>query len=276
MRSEPSTEVDMAVAEIQRQWPVRPEVALVLGTGLGLLADQFRAEVTIPFERIPGFRTTTALGHRGQVVCGHMCDLPLILFNGRSHFYEGCSCEEITFPIRVLHGCGASSLIVSNASGGLNPRYATGDVMVIADHIDLMGRCSSDPGESVLGRPARGEASPYDPALNEQALSIARRSNFVAHQGVYVAVPGPKYETGDENRVLRKIGGEVEGKWTVPEAIAAKRLGMRVHGLSFVTNVATPDAPETVDAAQVVDAAANGAPRLLQVVAGVLDQLKPP
>jgi purine-nucleoside phosphorylase len=263
--------VALASAEIRRRWTIRPRAAIVLGTGLGCLSRQVRDAVVVPFREIPGFPLATALGHRGRVVCGHLQDVPVIMLDGRCHLYEGYSFDEITVPIRVMHECGASLLVVSNASGGLNPRFRVGEVMVIDDHISLMGRRVS-PGGSVVvaGRPIRREGSPYDAELVEWVLERARRHQFPAHRGVYVAVTGPNYETRAEYRFLRRIGGDTVGMSTVPETLVARRLGMRVLGLSVITNVASPDSPRKVSAVGVVDAAGQAEPQLHRIVADVV------
>jgi len=228
----------------------------------------------MPFRDIPCFPHTTTSDHRGIVVCGRLAGVPLIVLEGRCHLYEGYTLDDIALPIRALHACGASMLLVSNAGGGLHPRYQVGDVMVIEDHINLMGRRSVGLDlELATPRPARDRLPTYDSRLKQQALVAARFGNFVAHQGVYVAVSGPNYETRAEYRFLRRIGGDVVGMSTVPEVITARGLNMRVLGLSVVTNVACPDAPESVDPSHVADAAARSVPRVRHIVRHVLDQL---
>jgi purine-nucleoside phosphorylase len=195
-----------------------------------------------------------------------------MLLDGRCHLYEGYSVNQVTLPVRVLHACGARLLIASNASGGLNPEFVAGDIMVIDDHINLMTRpVLPATCRTVLGRAVRTSPSPYDAQLQEQVLQIARRNSFVAHRGVYVAMTGPNYETRAEYRFLRRIGGDVVGMSTVPEVVVAHALGMRVLGLSIVTNVASPDAPQVVDAADVVDSAAQAEPYVRQIVAGIVE-----
>jgi purine-nucleoside phosphorylase len=271
MHQDSATAVEMARTLIVRQWPLQPRAAIILGTGLGRLAEQVQHDVTVPFEALPGFPHATALGHRGRVVCGRLNGIPLILLDGRCHLYEGYSLEQITLPVRVAHACGAPLLIASNASGGLNPEFSSGDLMVIDDHIDLMtGAMRPTPDGATLERAVRTGPSPYDKQLLEQVLRIARRHNFVAHRGVYVAMTGPNYETRAEYRVLRRIGGDVVGMSTVPEVVVAHALGMRILGLSVVTNVASPDAPQVVDATDVVDAAARAEPHVRQIVAEII------
>jgi purine-nucleoside phosphorylase len=263
--------VESARAGIVRRWPVRPCAAVILGTGLGRWVRHVRQDIAIPFQDLPGFPCATAPGHCGRVVCGCLGGVPLILLDGRCHLYEGYSVEAITLPVRVLHACGAPLLLVSNAGGGLDPRYAPGDLVVIDDHINLMGRTPGVPASRTFaGRGAREQPSPYDAALVQAALRIARRRGFVAHRGVYVGVTGPNYETRAEYRFLRRIGGDLVGMSTVPEATVGRALGMRVLGLSVVTNVAVPDAPQAVAAADVVDVAAHAEPRVHRILADIL------
>ncbi|MHB8865280.1 MAG: purine-nucleoside phosphorylase [Pirellulaceae bacterium] len=275
MNPDSVTVIEMARARIFSQWPVQPEAALILGTGLGRLVEHVQSDVTIPFAALLGFPPPTALGHCGRVVCGHLNGMPLLLLDGRCHLYEGYSLEQVTLPVRVLHACGVRLLITSNASGGLNPKFASGDIMVIDDHLNLMSRTVPPlTCDAVLGRAVRTGSSPYDEQLLEQVLRIAHRNNFVAHRGVYVGMTGPNYETRAEYRFLRRIGGDVVGMSTIPEAVVAHALGMRVLGLSVVTNVATPDTPQIVDASDVVDAAARAEPHVRQIVAGIVAQVR--
>jgi purine-nucleoside phosphorylase len=263
-----------ATAEVRRHWSTTPKVALVLGTGLGQLAEQIAVEATIPFGEIPGFARATAIAHRGQIVCGRLCDVPVILLDGRCHVYEGYSLDDVTLPIRVLESCGTSTLFVTNASGGVNQFYRPGDIMVIEDHLDLMGgRGRQSVGHASPPRPQRTSPTPYDPELIELALQASRRHNFVAHRGVYAAVTGPNYETRAEYAMLRSIGADVVGMSTVPEVQVARQLGMRVMGISIVTNVAHVETPEAVDAWHVVSAAQQAEPAVRRLVEDVIRQL---
>jgi purine-nucleoside phosphorylase len=192
---------------------------------------------------------------------------------GRCHFYEGYSCDEVAFPVRVMRELGAPLLIVSNASGGVNPQLRSGDIVVLADHICWMGRRLF---AGWLGAIENATRAPYDEPLIERALAIARRENFSARRGVYVSVLGPNYETRAEYRCFRRIGGDVVGMSTVPEILAAARCGMRVLGLSVVTNVAKPDALAKTSGQEVIDIAARSEFKLRQIVLGVLAQEKQP
>jgi purine-nucleoside phosphorylase len=190
---------------------------------------------------------------------------------GRFHKYEGYTLQQITLPVRVMKALGIELLIISNASGAVNPKYAVGDVMVLEDHINLMG---DNPlvgaNDDSLGPRFPDMSRPYDPALNDRALEIARRANFVAHRGVYVALTGPSYETRAEYRFLRLIGGDVVGMSTVPEAIVAAHAGLRVFAVSTITNVCLPDALEPVDGEQIVQVASATESKVRKIVLGLL------
>jgi purine-nucleoside phosphorylase len=266
-----------AIEAIKGRWSCDATIGVILGTGLGDLAEEVAAEATIPYREIPGFPHSTALAHKGRLVCGKLCGRPVVMLQGRCHLYEGYPLAAVTFPTRVLTALGIRTLIVTNAAGGINPQYAVGDVMLIDDHINLMWlqcgplapRVNSplDRGQRLVTRHC------YDPALAEHALEISRASNFPLHRGVYVAVTGPSYETRAEYRAFRRIGGDCVGMSTVPEVLTATSLGIRVLGLSTVTNVARPDAPQTVSAEEVVHVAATALPKVRAIVHGVLSTL---
>ena len=252
-------------------WPVQPQAVVILGTGLGRLANFVRHEAVLPYADLPGFARSTALGHRGRLICGTLRNTPLLLLDGRCHLYEGYSLQQITLPIRVAHACGARLLIATNASGGLNPDYASGDIMVMDDHINLLIRTIlPQPPSATAGRPERAIASPYDEQLISQTLQVAQQQGFTAHRGVYVAMTGPNYETRAEYRFLRSIGGDAVGMSTVPEVDMACALGMRALGLSIVTNVARPDSPEVVCATDVIRAAERAEPNVRKIMAQVV------
>lgn len=262
---------EQAANVVRSRWPRTARAGLILGTGLDNLASHIVPDVVIPYDEIPNFPRSTALGHRGQLVCGSLIGVPVIAMQGRCHFYEGYSLHQVTLGVQLMAERGAKLLIASNAAGGLNSKFKTGDIMAIEDHLDLMFRSQAEPSLShEIERPARKASSPYDTGLVARALEIAREENFAAHRGVYVAVTGPNYETRAEYRFLRNIGGDVVGMSTVPEALVAARCGMRVLALSIVTNVATPDAPHKVEATEVVNTAEHAEPNLRKIVLGVL------
>lgn len=263
--------IDEAVAAIRRQWAGQARVGIILGTGLGSLAQRIKVQAKFDYEAIPHFPRSTAISHAGQLVCGHLQGLPVVAMEGRFHAYEGYSHQQITFPVRVMKALGARLLIVSNACGGMNANLACGDIVVIDDHINLMG---DNPligvNDDQLGPRFPDMCWPYDRRLIEVALEIARRENFAAHRGVYVAVTGPNLETRAEYRFLRAIGADVVGMSTVPEVLVAVHSGMRVLGLSVVTDLCLPDALEPHDIQAILGHAASAEPKLRAIVEGVL------
>lgn len=215
-------QIDEAVAAIRSRWSGRATAGVILGTGMAPIADRIVTDAVIPYEEIPHFPATTALGHGGELICGSLSGTPVVVVSGRHHRYEGHSLDTITLPTRVIRQLGAELLVVSNASGGLNPQYNSGDIMIVEDHINLLW-CKPNP-RSHDERAAtwmRKDTCPYDGDLIDRALRVARREEILVHQGVYVAMPGPNYETRAEYRFLRKIGGDVVGMSTVPEALVA-------------------------------------------------------
>ena len=270
---EPGTcNLKLAVAAIRSRWNGRADTAIILGTGLGELAEEVQAEAIIPYRDLPGFPHSTALAHKGRLVCGTLGGSPVVMMQGRCHLYEGYPLASLAFPVRVLAALGCTKLVVTNAAGGVNPSYQMGDVMLIDDHINLMwfaGTCGLAAGSP--GRVARERTRLYDAELADQAAAVARRGGFPLPRGVYVAVPGPCYETRAEYRFFRRIGGDCVGMSTVPEVLTAIGCGLRVLGLSTVTNVALPDAPKTVSAEDVVRVAELALPKVRAIVHSLVD-----
>jgi len=267
--------VSEAAKAIRNRWNRAPRVGLILGTGVGNIANYVQTELVIPYSEIPHFTRSTAASHRGELVCGTLAGAPVITMRGRCHVYEGYSIDEITLPVRVMHRLGAGLLIASNASGGMNPQFASGDIMLIDEHINMMGpRANVTCFSHTRGRFVRTFKSPYDDDLIRQSLDIARRGNFAAHRGVYVAMSGPNYETRAEYRMLRRMGADVVGMSTVPEVIVAASVGMRVLGMSIVTNVSTPDSQQVVACDDVIAAAESAEPNLRRIVLEVLGSLE--
>ncbi len=269
-----AAQIKEAQAAVREKWDRSPRIGIILGTGLGSVAREISVEATFPYESIPHFPRSTAVSHAGQFVCGTLHGVPVVAMEGRFHAYEGYSYAQLTFPVRVMKALGADTLIVSNACGGMNPLYRHGDIMVIDDHINLMG---GNPligiNDDSLGPRFPDMSCPYDPQLIEQALEIARRENFAAHRGVYVAVTGPNLETRAEYRFLRAIGADVVGMSTVPEVIVAVHASMRVLGLSIVTDLCLPDALEPANIEVILATAALGEPKLRAIVLGVVEQI---
>lgn len=263
--------IETAVAVIRQHWDRQPHAGIILGTGLGNLVQQIEVEVAIEYEQIPHFVNSTAVSHRGRLVCGLLEGVPVMAMEGRFHMYEGYALREITLPVRVMKACGADLLIVSNAAGGMNPYFRSGDIMLIEDHINLMG---DNPligvNDDRLGDRFPDMSQPYDLKLIDDVLEVARRENIVAHKGVFVAVPGPNLETRAEYRFLRAIGADAVGMSTVPEVIVAVHSRMRVLGLSIITDMCLPDALQPANVESII-AIANGAqPALTKLVTGAL------
>lgn len=256
---------------LRRHWNRTPHAGIVLGTGLGPLVDQIQIEAAIDYEDIPHFLRSTAVSHRGRLVCGTLNGMPVVAMEGRFHLYEGSLLKQITLPIRVFKALGADLLVVSNACGGLNPQFQRGDIMLIEDQINLMG---DNPligiNDDRLGPRFPDMCQPYQHSLIERALAVARREDIVCHKGVFVAVAGPNLETRAEYRFLRLIGADAVGMSTVPEVIVAVHCGLRVVGFSVVTDMCLPDALEPADVQEIIRTANEAAPRLSRLVLGVL------
>lgn len=250
-----------------------PRVGIILGSGLGSAGDAIALDQAIGYDEIPHFERSTAVGHEGRLLCGWLANAPIVAMQGRFHCYEGYSAEQVTFPLRVMKALGVELLIVSNAAGGLNPLYAAGDMMVIDDHINLMNR---NPligvNDDNLGPRFPDMSAPYDRTLGERAIAIARREDFVCHRGVYIAMLGPTYETRAEIRMLRYLGGDAVGMSTVPEGIVAAHAGLRVLGLSTITNVCSPDAAHATTSEGVVAMAKAARDKLRAIVTGIIAQ----
>ncbi|MFO0867593.1 MAG: purine-nucleoside phosphorylase [Pirellulales bacterium] len=265
------SQIAAAAATIRQRWSGQPHAGIILGTGLGGLVEQIEEEASFDYSEIPHFPRSTATSHRGRLVCGQLHGLPVIAMEGRFHFYEGYTLQQVTLPVRVMRALGAQLLVVSNACGGLNPYFRAGDIMVIEDHINLLG---DNPligiNDDRLGPRFPDMSEPYDRVLIDRALAVARRENIVAHQGVFVAVAGPNLETRAEYRFLRLIGADAVGMSTVPEVLVAIHGGMRVVGFSIVTDMCLPDALEAANVEQIIAVANAAEPRLRTLVSGVL------
>src|SRR6476659_5905156 len=265
-------QIDESATYIRGRWNERPRCGIILGSGLGSVGEAIELDTAIDYGDVPNFLKSTAVGHRGRLLCGKLAGVPVVAMQGRFHCYEGYSAERATFPVRVMQALGIELLIVSNAAGGLNPNFACGDVMVIDDHINLLNR---NPlvgvNDDQLGPRFPDMGAPYDRRLGDHALAIARREDFVCHRGVYVAMLGPTYETRAEIRMLRYIGGDAAGMSTVPEAIVAIHAGVRVLGLSTITNICSPDKQVTTSGHEVVATAETARGKLQAIVSGVID-----
>jgi len=256
-----------ATAFIRQRWSLAPKVSIILGSGLGGISGALADAVTISYDEIPHFARSTAHGHAGQLVCGLLDGVPVVVMEGRMHAYEGYPLQQITLPVRVMKRLGAGLLVVTNACGGLNPQYRTGDLMVIEDHINLLG---DNPligiNDERLGSRFPDMSAPYTPALIEAALAVARREDFAAQRGVYVAVTGPNLETRAEYRFLRVIGADVVGMSTVPEVLVAVHASMQVLGISVITDMCLPDALEVATVEHILAVARSAEPKLRAII----------
>jgi purine-nucleoside phosphorylase len=266
--------VEEAAAVVRARFGARPDAAIILGTGLGRLAAELEADVVLDYADIPGFPLSTVESHAGRLLCGTLGGKSVVAMQGRFHRYEGYSLQQVTFPVRVMRALGAETLIVSNACGGLNPLWSAGDLMLIADHINLLGDSPLiGPNDDRLGPRFPDLSAPYDSRLRARARDVAADAKIALREGVYVAVSGPNLETRAEYRFLRAIGADVVGMSTVPEVIVAIHAGMRVLGLSIVTDMCLPDALEPATIERIIAVANRAEPMLADVVRGVLGRL---
>jgi purine-nucleoside phosphorylase len=260
------TQIDDAVSYLKDRWDRSPKFGIILGTGAGEVANAIEAEAEIPYGDVPYFPSSTAIGHKGQFVCGKLVGKDVIAMQGRFHLYEGYPVDQSTLPIHVMHAMGVEVLFVSNASGGINPNYRSGQIMLIQSHIDLMCRLTPAMAPKTVHHRPLLRSDTYDVRLIEEAVATATSNGFTVQQGVYAAMLGPNYETRAEYRFLQKVGGDVAGMSTVPEVTVAGKYGMRVLGMSIVSNVANPDALQSTSGQEVIDAAAIAAPQLRKIV----------
>ncbi len=259
---------------VASRWDGKPTVGIVLGTGLGALANDIENAVKLPYGDLPHFPRSTVLGHAGELVCGTLSGKAVIAMSGRFHAYEGYDQRQLTFPVRVMKALECRTLIVSNAAGGLNPQFAKGDVMVIEDHINLMGdNPLIGPNDDRLGERFPDMSEPYDKSLVALARRVAIEERIVTQQGVYVAVTGPNLETRAEYRFLRGIGADAVGMSTVPEVIVAVHARMKVLGFSIVTDMCLADALEPTNHLEIVAVANEAEAKLRVLVKRVIGEL---
>ena len=263
--------MEEAAAAIRAQWDHTPCAGIILGTGLGGLAEQIDVQASFEYEEIPHFPRSTATSHRGRLVCGTLEGKPVLAMEGRFHMYEGYSLKEITLPVRVMKHMGAQMLVVSNACGGMNPYYKCSEIMLIDDHINLMG---DNPligiNDDRLGPRFPDMSQPYSFDLIDQAMQIAREEDIHVHRGVFVAVSGPNLETRAEYRFLRAIGADVVGMSTVPEVIVAVHCGLPVVGFSIITDLCFPDSLQPAVVEEIIENANKAEPALCTMVSKLL------
>ncbi len=259
-------QIQEAKQAIQSRWREKPSIGIILGTGLGGLAQEITSETVIPYDQIPHMPHSTVESHAGRMVCGELSGKIVMAMEGRFHAYEGYTFKQLTFPVRVMRAMGCDVLIVSNACGGMNPQFAKGDIMIIDDHINLLG---DNPligkNDDRLGIRFPDMCEPYDSQLISMAEHIALDERIRCHKGVFVAVPGPCLETRAEYRFLRGIGADVVGMSTIPEVIVGVHSGMRNLGFSIITDMCLPDALEKVVLEDII-ATANVAEKKLRVI----------
>lgn len=263
-------QLESSVGAIRGRTQLNAKVGIVLGTGLGALGKEVKAELRIPFTEIPGMAGATVRSHGGEFVAGTLNGTPVFVLEGRLHFYEGHSLANIVYPARLLHALGCDTLVLSNAAGGLNPDWQLGDLMVIDDHINLPGIVGANPligpNDEALGPRFPDMSRPYDPALISAAHEAAKAEGLALRQGVYVMVTGPNLETRAEYRMLRMLGADVVGMSTLPEVVAARHLGMRVVAFSIVTDMCLPDELEEANIEQIIATAGAAEPKLTRLV----------
>lgn len=265
-----------AVEVIQKFTDLTPTIGLVLGSGLGGLADQLEDSVAIPYEAIHGWPSSTVQGHHGRLVIGYLEGKLILAQQGRAHFYEGYTMEQVTFPIRVMHFLGIKTLILTNAAGGLNRNFTPGDIMLLNDHINLLGFAGKNPlmgpNDDTLGPRFLGMSHTYDRELRDLAKQVAHAEGITLHEGVYASISGPTFETPAENRMLLAWGADAVGMSTAPEVVAARHVGMRVMAFSGITNksIMELDSPSDTNHEEVLETGRVLVPRLTAILKGVL------
>ncbi len=269
-----SEQIREALAVVQARSSLKPSVGIILGTGLGQLADEITVETVIPYGEIPHMPLSTVETHAGRLLIGHLGGKTVVAMQGRFHYYEGYTMKQVTFPVRLMRAMGADTLLVSNACGGMNPAWEPGDIMIMTDHINLLGdNPLIGPNDDSLGPRFPDMSEPYSRELIELCRTVAREHGIPVRAGVYVAVPGPNLETRAEYTFLRKIGADVVGMSTVPEVIVAIHGGMRVLGLSVITDRCLPDSLEPATIEQIIAMANKAQPGLTALMRGVVEKL---
>ncbi len=267
-------EMDEAVRAIRKKTNVQPEVGIILGTGLGGLALEIDIQAEIPYPDIPYFSVSTVESHAGKMIFGTLGGKRVVAMQGRFHFYEGYTMQQITFPVRVMKSLGVKALLVSNACGGMNPQFRAGDIMIMDDHINLLGdNPLRGKNEDSLGPRFPDMSEPYSKKLIALAESIALEEKIKVQKGVYVAVMGPNLETRAEYRFLRLIGADVVGMSTVPEVIVANHMSLPVLGISIITDECFPDALEPVDIQKIIRTAGEAEPKMTRIMKRVIEKL---
>lgn len=265
-------QIQEAVAAVRQRTSFAPRTGIILGTGLGNLTDDVAVAAEIPYGELPHFAVSTVQSHKGKLVFGHLDSHPVVMMAGRLHFYEGWTMQQVTFPVRVMKLLGIERLIITNASGGINPHYRGGDIVIVYDHINLLPEHPlRGENDERLGPRFPDMSKPYDEALRALALSVARRHNIRAFEGVYSALQGPNLETPAEYVMLRRLGSDCTGMSSLPEVLVARHMGLPVLMLSMVTNVSFPPAViQETSVEDVIATAAAAEPNLSLLIREIL------
>ncbi len=266
--------MEEARAAIAARGGVSPTIGLILGSGLGDLADRIEDAVRIPYGEIPHFPVSTVEGHAGRLVIGRLAGKNVVAMQGRIHYYEGYTMQQVTFPVRTMKALGCDTVLVTCAAGGLNPDFSAGDLMLITDHINMMGEDPlRGPNAKALGPRFPAMVGAYTPALRELAEQVASEAGFQLRKGVYSPISGPSYNTSSELRMLRMLGSDAVGMSTVPEVVVAAHMGMKVLGVACITDMALPDHPVQLTHEQVMETAERTKPRFQGLITGVLESM---
>ncbi len=264
------TAIKEAVSYIRERIPESPDTAIILGTGLGIIVDQLEVEHVVDYESIPHFPVSTVEGHEGLLISGLLGEKRVLVMQGRFHYYEGYEMQEVIFPIRVMKFLGIKTLIVSNAAGGMNPDFEIGDIMVINDHICLMPNPLLGKHDPEFGARFPDMSQTYDPGLLQKVRALSQELQIPIHEGCYVGVTGPTLETPKEYQYMRIIGGDAVGMSTVPEAIAAHQMGIRIFAVSVITDLGVPGKIQKLTHNDVIEAAEKTAPKLTELIINLI------
>jgi purine-nucleoside phosphorylase len=271
-----SEKIESARAHIAGRTRVKPSVGVILGTGLGPIAAQLEPDSDIPYGDIPHFASPTVDGHEGRWISGRIAGRPVAVMQGRFHFYEGHSMEDIAFPVRVMRALGVRTLLITNIAGGVNPAYRLGDMMVLADHINLLG------GNPLIGRNEEAVgprfpdmSQPYDRSLAARLAALGLEQGLALKRGVYACMSGPCLETAAEYRMLRILGADAVGMSTVPEVIAAVHAGLKVAALSLITDACDPDNLQPIDIPEIMRVAGEAEPKIAKLIRALIADLEP-
>jgi len=267
--------LDEAALLLRSRTPLQPAVGIILGSGLGAFADSLEGAVSVPYAEIPHFPASTVVGHGGALVIGRCKGVAVAVMKGRVHFYEGYTLEQVVFPARVLGRLGIETLLVTNAAGAVNTSFAPGDLMVIEDHVNLLGNPLVGPNEDALGERFIDMSEAYDRGLRDVAEAACRASGVRARRGVYLALTGPSFETPAEIRAFRSLGADAVGMSTVPEVIAVRHMGVRVVGISCITNMAAGVLDQKLDHREVLETGERVKASLIEVIGRIVDAVRP-